>query len=105
MSKSKNKKIIIRKAYCRECGKLISEKASSCPNCGANQYKTSDNKVDYTTTLLISIFLGWLGIDRFYMRQVLWGILKLVTLGGLGIWWIIDIILIATKNVNGVELE
>ena len=52
--------------------------------------------------LLLSIFLGWLGIERFYMGYIGTGILKLlitlVTFGlGAWVWWIIDIILIATK--------
>lgn len=47
--------------------------------------------------LLMSIFFGGLGIDRFIMGQVGLGILKLITGGGFGIWWLIDVILIATK--------
>ncbi len=54
-------------------------------------------KVEWLACLLISIFLGGLGIDRFMMGKVGTGILKLITLGGLGIWWLIDVILIATK--------
>jgi TM2 domain-containing membrane protein YozV len=50
--------------------------------------------------LLFSIFLGYLGIDRFYMGQVGIGIGKLLTLGGCGIWYLIDIILIATRSSN-----
>ena len=61
----------------------------------------------WIVALLLSIFLGGLGIDRFYMGYVGTGILKLITLGGLGIWALIDIILIATKHdfekVNWVE--
>jgi len=61
----------------------------------------------WIVALLLSIFLGSLGIDRFYMGYVGTGILKLITFGGLGIWALIDIILIATKHdfekVNWVE--
>ena len=58
--------------------------------------------------LLLSIFVGSLGVDRFYLGYIGLGILKLITLGGCGIWWIIDLILIATKNLkdaDGQELK
>ncbi|SJZ65629.1 TM2 domain-containing protein [Mycoplasmopsis verecunda] len=47
----------------------------------------------YVALVLLSIFLGALGIDRFYAGNVLLGILKLITAGGFGIWYIIDIVL------------
>lgn len=53
-----------------------------------------------TTTLIISILLGELGIDRFYLGYTGLGILKLITVGGCGIWWIIDIIMILTGNMK-----
>ncbi len=55
-------------------------------------------KVDWTLTLVMSILFGGLGVDRFLMGQVGLGILKLITFGGCGIWWLVDLILIATKH-------
>ena len=64
-------------------------------------------KVSWIVALLMSIFFGWLGVDRFMMGYIGLGLLKLFTLGGLGIWWLIDLILIASKykfgNVTWVE--
>ncbi|MDL2254190.1 TM2 domain-containing protein [Ruminococcaceae bacterium OttesenSCG-928-I18] len=58
------------------------------------------NLKNKTTALILSILLGELGIDRFYLGKIGTGILKLITLGGFGVWWIIDIILIATNKAT-----
>ncbi len=55
-------------------------------------------KVNWTLTIIMSVIFGSLGVDRFIMGKVGTGILKLITFGGCGIWWLIDVILIATKH-------
>jgi TM2 domain-containing membrane protein YozV len=55
-------------------------------------------EVNWTITLIMSIIFGEIGVDRFIMGHVGLGILKLLTFGGFGIWWLIDVILIATKH-------
>lgn len=66
------------------------------------------SKRDWLVALLLSIFLGVLGVDRFYLGKVGTGVLKLLlnlaTFFTLGlIWVVIDIILIATKKLTDKE--
>jgi TM2 domain-containing membrane protein YozV len=57
----------------------------------------------WVVALILSILLGGLGVDRFYLGYIGLGIVKLITLGGCGIWYMIDIILIALNNVPDAE--
>ncbi len=59
------------------------------------------------TALIISLFLGSLGIDRFYLGQAGLGVIKLLTCGGCGIWTLIDWFLImgATREENAKKLQ
>lgn len=52
----------------------------------------------FVITLLLSFFLGGLGAHRFYVGKVGTGLLMLITLGGLGVWSIIDLILVLIGN-------
>ena len=47
------------------------------------------------TVLVISFLAGWLGVDRFYQGQVGWGVVKLITLGGFGVWYVVDLAIAA----------
>ncbi|EFN86329.1 TM2 domain-containing protein CG11103 [Harpegnathos saltator] len=54
----------------------------------------------FATTLLYSILLGFLGMDRFCLGHTGTGVGKLLTLGGMGVWWIVDIILLVTNSLQ-----
>jgi TM2 domain-containing membrane protein YozV len=76
-------------------------------NTPQNQVPVEGDK-SFLTAWLLSYFLGTFGADRFYLGYTGLGVVKLLTLGGCGIWALIDWILIwagAQKATDGTELK
>ncbi len=53
----------------------------------------------WMVALLLNLFLGGLGVHRFYLGYTTIGIIQLLTLGGCGIWSLIDLIQIIMKKL------
>mmetsp|Transcript_53962 Transcript_53962/g.108306 ORF Transcript_53962/g.108306 Transcript_53962/m.108306 type:complete len:187 (-) Transcript_53962:57-617(-) len=58
------------------------------------------NGHQFPTAVLLSLFLGWAGADRFYLGQVGWGVFKLFTVGGVGLWWFTDLMLLILGHLH-----
>jgi TM2 domain-containing membrane protein YozV len=54
-------------------------------------------------TLVLSALLGPLGVDRFYLGHAGLGVLKLLTCGGFGLWWVLDVFLIAGNALTDAD--
>ncbi len=62
---------------------------------------------DPTVSLIVSLFAGGLGIDRFFIGDTGLGVGKLLTCGGFGIWTLVDWFMImgATREKNIAKLQ
>jgi len=66
----------------------------------ATQTPVATGSKSWIATLLLCFFVGVLGVHRFYVGKVGTGILMLITFGGLGIWSLIDFIMIAVGKFS-----
>lgn len=58
------------------------------------------NDKSHTTAILLALLLGGFGGHRFYLGYTGIGVIQLLTLGGLGIWALIDLVRIITKSLK-----
>jgi TM2 domain-containing membrane protein YozV/RNA polymerase subunit RPABC4/transcription elongation factor Spt4 len=83
--------------FCYNCKAETPPNAEICMKCGVSlkhEGVVNPEAKDWLTTLLLCFFLGVLGIHRFYTGHTAIGVVQLLTLGGCGIWALIDFIMI-----------
>lgn len=92
----------VKEKYCNDCGAVINVNAEICPKCGVRQMappmsaQSDDNR--WLITLLLCFFGGTIGLHSFYNRKITIGVLQILTLGGCGIWALVDLIMILTGS-------
>jgi hypothetical protein len=92
--------------YCEACHHVIDAMAVVCTHCGVMQAPPaveSDKRL--LPALLLCFFFGVFGAHRFYVGKTGTAIIQLLTLGGLGIWMLVDLVLIITGSFTDGEGE
>jgi len=87
--------------FCYNCKAETVPDAAICMKCGVslkNESQTDGEGKDWLTTVLLCFFLGVFGVHRFYTGHTAIGVVQLLTLGGCGIWALIDFIIIIVGN-------
>lgn len=90
---------------CHACGRTIDAEAVVCTGCGVMQpaAKALDDDRKILPVLLLAFLLGPFGVHRFFVGKIGTGLLMLFTLGGMGLWVLVDLVLIITGNFSDKE--
>ena len=97
---------------CRSCDVEISAIARECPYCGTKQFDAPRTTLAEQgvpserralTAGLLCLIVGVFGAHRFYVGKHGTGFLMLITCGGLGIWWLVDLIMLITGQFRDKE--
>ncbi|MBP3923625.1 TM2 domain-containing protein [bacterium] len=83
---------VSRTRTCPFCGEIIPASTNKCTHCG--EVLADGVGKSWVKTLLLCSFLGLFGAHSFYNKKIGIGIAQLLTFGGLGIWWLVDGIMI-----------
>jgi hypothetical protein len=87
--------------FCHNCKAESTPGAAVCMKCGVSlkhENQIDGEGKDWLTAVLLCFFLGVFGIHRFYTGHTAIGVVQLLTLGGCGIWALIDFIIIIVGN-------
>lgn len=67
---------------------------------GIDESADDSGNRSFVLAWLLSLLFGFLGLDRFYTGRYSTGVLKALSLGGLGIWWIIDLVIVLAGGLR-----
>lgn len=91
----------LRPKFCPTCGNAIDALAPTCPHCGVRQPELGgQSEKRLLPAVLLCFFFGVFGAHRFYIGRIGSAVVQLLTIGGLGIWWLVDLILLATGSLK-----
>lgn len=87
--------------FCKKCGAQIEDNSDFCPKCGCKLNESASKAPDPSVSpksrlvaALLCFFFGAIGVHRFYCGKTGTGIAMIFTIGGLGVWTFIDLIMI-----------
>ncbi len=90
--------------FCQKCGSEIDDAAVVCPKCGCATKKVAKTGgKSWVASFLLCWFLGGLGAHRFYTGYTGLGIAQLLTLGGCGIWSLVDFISLSFNKFQAAD--